>query len=1248
MSTNSFVTFLSEAPPTPAPSPIVEGGATAEEPPSPITNVAQGVERLFTLLQQPVDAVIVFPQIVEDAETRKKVVEGLAAKALTSKGYSASHSFRLRAIAHGLNLKGTDVGTIEMTILDTMLTAGALPAVEKDRDYAVSNVTRPTNTKRVAVIVGVTAGVGYLGLCAGGFLLAPVLAPVFGVVAVSTTKTAIAASATAGVLKAGTIAACGLTGLSIGLYKSLTKHVGCHEFAITKLDLMNPITISSDCADAAAKVTEGVIVPIGTHCTTLTNIRRLSGAVDPLHQEGFAGFAIVNKCPEDLELVKCEIHGPGFWLREPLKNVPANKTMVCMVREPRWYKETNIEAPKTPTVFLAYKFGANALLVVAYTANPTVDQRKYNAIVFSAKEKWESIVARILLSAAALATYKSEEEPVPLPISHSASVYGTSDCIVTVEPRQETHIGEHIVTHDEGSTMCKDIYSKMTYRRYLIVRFSNTLNEDLTLVASQFPSGQGYSGYLVPKVIPADSTAVFVSVNNDYALTGTSLKVYYTTKAGVVLGLWADTSGPTGTLWSQIEVRSGEEAIPSKFTFAPPAVQCITDGSGNSTLMIQECEASTCTVSVTAYHKATIDTSSLKPLPHMNVVIPGLLLMHDVSKPTARQSEFSWAKVFQKDKNPAGTYAAETFMVEWESQSRLQFSTQGYEWAAKEVLLSQSTNLSATQSTPVQRQRGAFITNNTLPLSYAWLAKNMDETFTNLAYWAIDAGQQLASALYYNFHGGRPITLIATSVAGTAVLQCLQDLQYNKVDNVIENIILLGSTVPSNEEVWKSIRQAVPGRVINVFSSADNVLGFSSRGGISFSGTTPVRFVPGVENIDATKIVRTHADYDLRIDEIMALIPDKPTKESLGNVFPLPGLVVPCQWYISNAVHQLHYTDSRKNKITLYVENKGKDDITSVPSGVEDLGVWEYTPPPLTKPSEVGVMSVSNTDPAGAVRSTLLFQYGSKFIVFWITFTGGNEGKATVKGTLVASRPDPILLVKPPESDTDLIYESEGVVLTVKDDWYGVWRLTVSVTGDNDLTADHRVMEDIQAWSQTTTFNELAPPTDKTESLETPPTWRYDITHRLQVAFLNETKSTHLVFTSLECDEGACEWHHAPRSVIGPGQTAVGGIAPKVIYSSITGSASFQVIDSKTETVLGSGGVRWEQRWNNGTVTFSLAFVGGGKVPVVPKEGVAALPVELEGNDGVKCLAEVVPLRNALRVFIQRGTEHIPPNAENA
>jgi hypothetical protein len=126
------------------------------------------------------------------------------------------------------------------------------------------------------------------------------------------------------------------------------------------------------------------------------------------------------------------------------------------------------------------------------------------------------------------------------------------------------------------------------------------------------------------------------------------------------------------------------------------------------------------------------------------------------------------------------------------------------------------------------------------------------------------AGGVLADAIINRIAGERGVTLVGYSLGARTIYACLMSLAERRAFGLVENVVLMGAPAPSDATVWTALRSVVVGRLVNVFSERDYLLGFLYRtSSVQFglAGVHRIEGVPGVKNINATEIIAGHLRY---------------------------------------------------------------------------------------------------------------------------------------------------------------------------------------------------------------------------------------------------------------------------------------------------------------------------------------------------------------------------------------------------
>ncbi|KAG9692496.1 DUF726-domain-containing protein, partial [Aureobasidium melanogenum] len=165
----------------------------------------------------------------------------------------------------------------------------------------------------------------------------------------------------------------------------------------------------------------------------------------------------------------------------------------------------------------------------------------------------------------------------------------------------------------------------------------------------------------------------------------------------------------------------------------------------------------------------------------------------------------------------------------------------------------------------IKRTVFASLTAALWPLGLLKVSRIIDNPFSVAKSRADKAGEVLADALINRAQGERPVTLIGYSLGARVIFTCLKSLAARKAFGLVENVVLLGAPTPSTAADWRLIRAVTTGRVVNVYSTSDYILGFLYRSSsiqYGVAGLEPVSYVPGVQNVDVTDFVAgNHTSY---------------------------------------------------------------------------------------------------------------------------------------------------------------------------------------------------------------------------------------------------------------------------------------------------------------------------------------------------------------------------------------------------
>ncbi|KAL6719050.1 hypothetical protein ACLMJK_003285 [Lecanora helva] len=176
------------------------------------------------------------------------------------------------------------------------------------------------------------------------------------------------------------------------------------------------------------------------------------------------------------------------------------------------------------------------------------------------------------------------------------------------------------------------------------------------------------------------------------------------------------------------------------------------------------------------------------------------------------------------------------------------------------------------ESAFTQRAMVTDLTSAIWPLALVKIARVIENPFSLAKARADKAGKVLAEALLNRTQGERPVTLVGYSLGARVIWSCLTTLVERKAFGLIESAVLLGAPIPSDIGTWRSMRTAVTGRLINVYSKNDYLLAFLYRTSslqYGVAGLMPISGLSGVENFDVSENVSGHLRYRYLVGSIL-------------------------------------------------------------------------------------------------------------------------------------------------------------------------------------------------------------------------------------------------------------------------------------------------------------------------------------------------------------------------------------------
>ncbi|OTB05328.1 hypothetical protein M426DRAFT_138399 [Hypoxylon sp. CI-4A] len=207
----------------------------------------------------------------------------------------------------------------------------------------------------------------------------------------------------------------------------------------------------------------------------------------------------------------------------------------------------------------------------------------------------------------------------------------------------------------------------------------------------------------------------------------------------------------------------------------------------------------------------------------------------------------------------------EVYVMRWELEALSKMGT-SFEILGKSLAWDEAKK-EITSRTVFDRLRDSL-----WPYSLMKISKIIDQPWTIGMTRAEKAGQVLADTIMNKMYGERPISLAGYSFGARVIYVCMMILAEKRAFGLLENVILIGAPCPADIPCWVSLRSVCVGRLINVFSPQDYLLGFLHRSSAwmyGVAGLQEIMGVPNVENFNASHFAASHLRYHYLVGTIL-------------------------------------------------------------------------------------------------------------------------------------------------------------------------------------------------------------------------------------------------------------------------------------------------------------------------------------------------------------------------------------------
>ncbi|OHW99888.1 DUF726 domain-containing protein [Colletotrichum incanum] len=210
-------------------------------------------------------------------------------------------------------------------------------------------------------------------------------------------------------------------------------------------------------------------------------------------------------------------------------------------------------------------------------------------------------------------------------------------------------------------------------------------------------------------------------------------------------------------------------------------------------------------------------------------------------------------------------HQGEVYAVRWEVANLMNMGN------SLETVI-KSTAWSVAKKEIITRTIFASLMSAMWPIGLLKVSKVIDNPWSVGMVRAEKVGMILAEAISRKVQGDRPVSLVGYSLAARAIYTCLMVLAERRQFGLIESVVMIGTPAPSESRVWLALKSVVAGRLVNVYSENDYILGFLYRtSNLQFgvAGLQPIQGAEGVENYDVSSMVSGHLRYQYMIGTIL-------------------------------------------------------------------------------------------------------------------------------------------------------------------------------------------------------------------------------------------------------------------------------------------------------------------------------------------------------------------------------------------
>jgi len=227
-----------------------------------------------------------------------------------------------------------------------------------------------------------------------------------------------------------------------------------------------------------------------------------------------------------------------------------------------------------------------------------------------------------------------------------------------------------------------------------------------------------------------------------------------------------------------------------------------------------------------------------------------------------------WERLSRLKQEDEHLYGSDVYSLSWEPKELMQLGKAIKSFICKNIVKE------ALKAGIMQTALNGLLQAVAWPQTLVSLSDAIDNSWSVCVERSNKAGKLLAEVLMDCWHGDRPVTLVGYGLGARVIFKCLLELARLNHAGCVESAVLISAPVSERASEWTAARQVVAGRLVNVYSNRDWMLGAMYRVKAMQTGAAGLRAiaVPGVENCDVSRFLSQHWELPEALPELLEML----------------------------------------------------------------------------------------------------------------------------------------------------------------------------------------------------------------------------------------------------------------------------------------------------------------------------------------------------------------------------------------